>query len=64
MSAEPEILESVLVDLTGIDLNALRSHPRNVFTNSVRRVLDHKNDINQYASFESVLGHETLSPDE
>lgn len=55
-SVPPESLESVLVDLTAIDLNTVLALRRNVFANSVRRVLDHKNDINQYAAFDSVLG--------
>jgi FXSXX-COOH protein len=64
MNADLETLESVLVDLTGIDLNTLRTHPRNVFANSVRRVLDRKDDINQYAAFDSVLGQRPLDRDE
>jgi hypothetical protein len=63
MNADPDPLESVLVDLTAIDLNTMRSLPRNVFTNSVRRVLESKNDINQYAAFDSVMGSDPLDLD-
>ncbi|MEV0898119.1 hypothetical protein [Actinoplanes sp. NPDC049802] len=61
MNADPDavqsvVMESVLVDLTAVDLNTVRSLPRNVFTNSVCRVLDNKDDINQYAAFDSVIG--------
>lgn len=64
MDADPETLESDLMDLTGIDLSALKALPRNVFANSVRRLLDRKYDINQYAAFDSVLSSDRYDRDE
>jgi len=56
MDADPETLESDLVDLSGVDLNAIDESLRNVLANSMRRFLD-RNDqtTTQYAAFDSVL---------
>jgi FXSXX-COOH protein len=61
MDADPETLESDLVDLTGIDLNALAEMPRDVLGNAVRRFLRREDESDtQYAAFDSVLSSDQL----